>query len=342
MSQKFYDDELINYTVDGPEREAQLNQFRLTYPSKLEDMFLDSAKTLVPISFLEAREKAFLALPAVIRPQYGFFEPEYDVSSPTDDGNELPFKVTGAKWIPVADEYDARASTIIWKHPESGWVDRYYKGTDPIATDNGYSNMSSAIFDARRNTIAAVVNYRADDHKDTFLQNMLLGVYYGRKGQMCKTLIEANIGTSYADYIEAKGFYDAVIRKNEVIPILQGGQNTFGVHNSNQRNQIIINKGYELVYSFGDRIFIPDLWRQLRTFICTTSDSGKQVWGTSDTRKYHDDVFFSCTFAYICRESFAHLNARDISTTSEGVKMESSLIRGKDGKLSRVSKRVRL
>jgi len=342
ITRKFYEDEREAYSKEGPEAEELMNQFRLTYPSKIEDMFLDSAKTLVPISFIEEREKAIRDLPHDVKPQYGYFEPDFDISQPASEHDDVPFKIVGANWIPVENEYDPRASTCIFRHPDRQWADRYYMGTDPIAQDTGYSNMASAIFDAKFNSIVAVVNYRDDNHKNTFLQNLLLGIYYGEdRSKACRILVEANIGTNFVDYVEAKGYINSIVLKTEIIPILQGGQNRFGVDNKGNRNAIIINKGFELVQSFGDRIFIPSLWKQLRTFTCTTTASGKQVWGTSDFKKYHDDVFFACSFAYICRDSFGNLNARDITVDGSGWKVKSELVRGTDGQLRTVKRKVK-
>lgn len=342
MTQKFYEQELRNYTVEGPEKESMMNQFRLTYPSRIEDMFLDSAKTLVPLTFIEQQERAIRELPYDLQPQYGYFEPEYDISQPASEYDDVPYKITGANWIPVEDEYDPRASAIIWRHPDRGWSNRFFMGTDPIASDTGQSNMASAVYDAKLNTITAVVNYRNDDHKVTFLQNLLLGIYYGEdRGEMCRTLVEANIGTNFVDYVESKGYGRKIVLKSEVLPILQGGHNRFGVDNKGNRSPIIINKGYELIHSFGERIFIPDLWKQLRTFTCTVTDSGREVWGTTDPRKYKDDVFFACSFAYICRESFHHLTPIDLKSDDSGWKIVSEYVRNSDGTLGVKQKRVK-
>lgn len=342
MSHAFYEKEKRAYTTTGPDAEERMNQFRLTYPSRIEDMFLDSSKTLIPISYIEEREKAYTNIPHVARCQYGFFEPKFDLSQPLDDTSDVPYKIIGAEWIPCDDEYDKRVSACIFLHPEANWRDRYYMGTDPISQDNGYSNMASAVFDAKNNTIAAIVNYRDNDHKVTFLQNFLLGMYYGRDGRSCPNVIEANMGTNYTNYIEHKGQYDSVVGAKEVPPILQGGQNKFGVDNRGNRNKVIIGRLQDLVQSFGDRIYIPDIWRQLRTFTCTFTESGKETWGTSDYRKYHDDVLFACAFAYICRESYDYLNPFDANVEGGGYRTESRYVRNSDGTLSVQRKKIRL
>lgn len=342
MTQAFYDKERIAYTTDGPDREERMNQFRLTYPSRVEDMFLDSSKTLVPISYIEERERKYNDIPHVSRCQWGYFEPKYDLSSPLDDSSDVPYKIIGAEWIPCSDEYDPRVSACVFLHPELNWRNRYYVGTDPISQDNGYSNMASAVFDAKNNTIAAVVNYRDNDHKATFLQNYLLGMYYGLNGKSCPVVVEANIGTNYVNYLEGKGQYDCVVGAKEVPPALQGGQNNFGIDNRGRRNSVIIGRMLDLIQSYGDRIYIPDIWRQLRTFTCTFTDSGKETWGTSDYRKYHDDVLFACAFSYICMESFDYLKPYDANTQDGGYRTKSRYVRKPDGSLTVLRQKVKL
>ena len=115
----------------------------------------------------------------------------------------------GSRFVPCDSEDPKRSVTIMF-HPERSWVNRYYSGTDPIVTDDGHSNMSTAIWDNYYRTAAAVVNFRDTDHKKTFLQSFLLNLYYkvnqdGKEG-MPKELVETNIGAAYTDYQENKGY----------------------------------------------------------------------------------------------------------------------------------------
>ena len=56
ITKEFYEREKIVYTVEGPDKEAKMVQFRQTYPSILEDMFLTSQKLLVGIDWINSNK----------------------------------------------------------------------------------------------------------------------------------------------------------------------------------------------------------------------------------------------------------------------------------------------
>ena len=344
ITKEFYDTEKSVYTTDGPDRDEKLVQFRQTYPSIVEDMFLTSAKTLVSIDYINRNIERIRDIPHIAKPQKGFFEPIFDESRPAGENDDVPFAVTGAIFIPTEDD-DPRVSCTIFMHPYKNWINRYYAGTDPIATDNGYSNMASAIFDAYYNTISAIVNYRDSNHKFTFLQTMLLGIYYGTSNNddgRVKELIESNIGTAYMDYVETKGYYNSLVYRTELPPYMQGGSSVLGIDNRGARTRFIINKIFEFIQSYGDRVCIDTFFIQLRTFICTITENGTETWGTADKRKYHDDVLFAVVFSYICSLSYAHLTPREIKSEADRFALKYELYRDASGNLSRREVRKRI
>jgi len=344
ITKEFYESEKKVYTVDGPDREEKLVQFRQTYPSIVEDMFLTSAKTLVGIDYINRNIERIRDIPHNVRAQKGFFEPVFDTSRPAGENEDVPFMITGATFVPTEDD-DPRASTIIFMHPYKNWINRYYGGTDPIATDNGYSNMASAIFDAHYKTTSAIVNYRDSNHKYTFLQTMLLHLYYGTENssdKRAKELVESNIGTAYIDYVDTKGFYSSLVYRTELPEYMQGGSAIIGIDNRSARTKFIINKLFEFIQAYGDRICIDVFFIQLRTFVCTITDSGNETWGTADKRKYHDDVLFAVVFSYICSLSYSHLIPKEIKSEADKYIVRHELYRDHNGNLSRreVRKRV--
>ncbi|MHA1974622.1 MAG: hypothetical protein ACTSW1_16600 [Candidatus Hodarchaeales archaeon] len=308
ITKRHYEQEKRAYSVEGPDQDEKLVQFRQTYPSIIEDMFLTSSKTLIPISKINERLEHIRSLDHDLRAKWGYFEPIYDTSSPSKEHDDLPFKLIGAEFIRT-ERGDPRASCKIFKFPERNWRNRYYIGVDPIHVDNGYSNMASAVWDAQMNTISAVVNYRHSDHKQTFLQNLLLSLYYdvenaqgNKKG--AKMLVEGNIGTAFTDYVEYKGYRNALVLRTELEPAFQGGNAEIGIDNRANRTKFIIHKMHEFITLYRERIYIEDFWNQLTTFVCKVSDAGNETWETQDKRKYHDDVLFAAVFAYICSISF--------------------------------------
>ncbi len=338
ITQEFFDKEKLAYTVTGPEKDERMVQFRQTYPTIKEDMFLTSSKTLVSIDFINSNIERIRSYGDITKPQMGYFEPVYDENVPAAENEDVPFKIIGAKFVPTEDD-DPMASTTIFMHPKKNWRDRYYCGTDPIMSDNGYSNMASAIFDAKFKTISAITNYRDPNHKYTFLQCMLLSLYYGQEDKgvfgRCKELVECNIGTAYCDYVELKGFYNSLVYRTELPDAMRGGSSLIGIDNRGPRTRFIINKMFECFQAYGSRFCIDDIFIQLRTFVCTVTASGNETWGTADKRKYHDDVLFAVVFSYICSLSYAHIEPKEINSSKESIKISYQIYRDKYGNLGR-------
>ena len=345
ITKEFYNKEKKVYTVEGPDKEAKMVQFRQTYPSIIEDMFLTSQKLLVGIDWINANKDRIQKSEHKFRPVKGFFEPIYDTTSPADENSDVPFKIIGATFVALDDLTDdmGRASVEILIQPQRGWKDRYYQGTDPISTDNGYSNMSSIVFDARYNCPAAIVNYRSPDHKNTFLQCVLLGLYYDTRNTATgiPELVEANIGTAYFDYKEAKGFYNSLVHRKELPDHLSGGGSLIGIDNKGNRNAMIIAKMHEVLSAYGDKIWFPVIFNQLRTFVCKISESGATKWGTPDSRKFQDDTLFALVFSYICSLTYIHREPMNMEIEGNSVRIEHVLTRDKNGNLRRVPKTIK-
>lgn len=330
-----YNKEKKAYTVEGPEAEERMVQFRQAYPAIMEDMFLTSQKTLISIGRINRMLEKIRGLEPGKRVEFGYFEPIFDTSKPSADHDDLPYKVIDAVWVPCNDD-DPRVSTGIFLHPEPNWVDRYYQGTDPISVDNGYSNMASSIWDSYYDTPVAITNYRHPDHKQSFLQCMLLGIYYDRhKKAGVPDLVEANIGTAYMDYKEHRGFGRTLVLKMELPSQFHGGQNEIGIDNRVKRTKFIISKMHELIEAYGDNIYFEVFWYQLSKFVCKITEKGNETWETQDYKKYHDDVLFSTNFSYICSISFIHRPPRNIEQEQDKVRVTFEMRRDSKGQLYR-------
>ncbi len=131
-----------------------------------------------------------------------------------------------------------------------------------------------------------------------------------------KELLETNIGLAYRNYKENKALDDSLVLNTELPLYLQTGSgNKVGIDNRQNRTKLIIDKMYELFSTFGERMYIEEIFMQLTTFVCTITDSGKDTWGPADKKHYRDDVLFACTFAYICSICFSEYHP--ISEESE-------------------------
>lgn len=306
ISKEHYLKEKAVYTVEGPEKESKAVQFRQHYPSIIDDMFLTSYKLLVGLDWINANLERIQSQEHRIRPTRGYFEPVYDMSQPENENSDTPFKIIGANFVAVDDNDDFRATVSILQHPKKNWKNRYYQGTDPVMTDNGYSNMGSVIYDAEFNTPVAILNYRDPDHKYTFLQCLLMGIYYAPHGEDCvKELVEGNVGMAYFDYKESKGYWNSLVQRTELPDHLSGGSALYGIDNRSFRSKHIINRMYEAITA-ANPIYFEEIFTQLRTFCCTFTENGHETWGVSDTRRFFDDLLFGYVFSYICAESYRH------------------------------------
>lgn len=312
ITKEFYDQKKIEfYSKVGPDAEASKVSFHQQYPATIEEMFLTSSKTLVSQEYinnaLDRISKYVNQINPDARPQYGFFEPIYG-DKVASENSDLPYNVIGVNWVPTSD-IDARATTIIFQHPKQNYKNRYYQGTDPIASDNGQSKMSSAVWDAHYNTISAIVNFRSPNYKEVYLQCALLGMYYDvEKQKGIKEVLETNIGLAYREYKDSRGWFDTLVFDSELPDAFrtQSG-NKVGLDNRGHRNKLIIDKMFELIQAFGHKIYMEDFFIQLKTFVCEVNAKGNESWGPMDRRYYFDDILFAVVFAYICRQSYLHL-----------------------------------
>lgn len=316
----FYLSERAAYAAGSKDGQTHMSmqermiQFRNHFPSSVDDMFNASKATLVPWSLIIKQiERIGRWQSKGTHVQYGKFEPIYG-NEPMPKGSKHPFKITGARWVPSSD-HDLMAPVVMWSHPDKKYRWRYYQGTDPIQHDSGRSKMSSAIMDALHNTIACIVNHRSDDPDESYEQVALMGMYYADNGErFCPELVESNLMAGYVSY-KIGPWLDAersLVRKLELPDFLRvkdqsGTVNAIGVDNKAQRKAAIIGLLKEFLLENYGRIFIPDIWEQLRHFVATpTRGITGTLWGSEDTEKYNDDIVMATAFSYICRLSYGN------------------------------------
>jgi hypothetical protein len=292
-----------------PDAKRHITEFHQSYPSSLSDVFRTRAKTLFDDDYIENALKRINEAKFNKNfelHQSGYFEPIYDYGAPADENSDVPYKIIGANFVPTED-IDARASVTIFMHPKHGWKNRYFQGTDPIDTDTGLSNMASCIWDKYYKAPAAILNYRTKDYPEVFLQTLLLGIYYDveetKRG--VKDLVESNRGTSYTQYKNAKGYGNEFVL-NYQLPFSFQNQSAknegIGIDNKGTRNTMIINRMYEMTAAFGDNFYFEVIFEQFKTFVCTISDRGNEIWGPMNKKYFKDDVLFALVFSYICAE----------------------------------------
>jgi len=314
---------------DNTDSETSRIQFHQHYPSTPRDMFMLTDKILVSREFIDKNITKIRDMDEDKRSIYGRFVPIYNHNKPVDN-QDVPYEIIGANFEPINDGEEELATAIMLLKPDPKWTNRYFQGTDPISSDTGTSNMASAIWDKKFNTIACLMDYREPSNpKASFLQTLLMGLYYDcHNNGGVKELLEKNIGLAYRNYKENKGFLNSLVLNSEIEDSLQSGTaSDIGIDNKGVRNEYIIARMGEMFKTFGDNIYIGLLFQQLITFVCKTTRTGKPSWQPLDNRYYYDDALFAAVFAYICSVSFYSHIPKNLEETEDlnknrGFKME--------------------
>jgi hypothetical protein len=311
------------YSIDGAEQESSRVQFHQHYPVTMEDMFLRTSRTIIPISECNKHLLRINQLETDDKPQYGYFEARVDKSQRVDD-SDIPYKITGATWMPTKGIDDARTTSVIFRHPDKGWAYRYFQGTDPINSETGHSKMASAVWDSLTNTVSCVVNFRTKTFKECYLQCLLAGLYYDSDG--AKELTESNIGDMYIDYKDAKGFGKSIV-PNTALPVsLQTPSSKWwGISNRTNTAGRITNRTIELIDLYANNIYIPWFFIQLKTYIEKSLSGQNQIRQTryqaADMKYDYDDVVDAITFAYINAEAHSRYEPFEKEKTNERKEM---------------------
>jgi hypothetical protein len=296
-------------------------QFHQHYPITIDDMFIRKARTLVPIHVCNRRLNEIYSKDNPI--EYGYFEPIMDMSQPTPD-LLTPYRIIGAKWVETGERENISTTAMIVNHPPQGeiWKNRWYQGTDPINSETGHSRMCSVIWDAYENNISSVIFHRDKRFKNDYLQVLLQSLYYDQQKQGgVKELVENNIGDMHVDFQEIHGFRRKFTANSQLPEYLQmHGGKWFGISNKANTAPRIIAKTEEMLDAYGERLDVPWLWEQLKTFVekdLKSQNSHRQTrYQASDLRYDYDDTIFAATFAYINALSHAKYEPQNISRES--------------------------
>ena len=330
------------------------------YPSSFNDMFLITANTLVPKSLIDEGKASVRNLAHNLQPVPGYFEPVYEITKPSGEFADIPYKIIDANFIPCNDDevYLATAWRLI--PPNHEYIDRYYQGTDPISETSGHSNFSSTIWDKlieseqkdvmgrleykviKPKTPVCILNFRKQhDPNYCFLQSVLMGLYYDTNNmannkQGIPELIEANIGTNYCGFKERLGFAKNLVYNSQLPDKLRGGARIIGVDNKVPRFSEVINKMRECIKENYLAFKFHVIFEQLQTFV-EKPKSKDFTYEALDKKIHFDDVLFSLTYAYICAEyCFDHKTPKKIvDYKKEKIRLAYPLMRDGNGMLYR-------
>lgn len=313
--------------LKGMSPEENKAVFGAHYPMSMEDCFMAGTRTVVPQSVIKKQRDRIQTLCHPyehIKPKKGRFKPIFDYKQPMPHGSWLPYRVIGAEFehLPNADFHLAPATMFIpydpGQQPDRTFVHRFFQGTDPIQADTGSSRMGSAIWDAAsvsevRNgtkvyvpTVACTINHRAIDVKDTFLQCVLMGMYYRNHGQTkCMELIEYEQGHNYIDFQKQPFIMteESMLMRGHLPPQYAGGGHIYGISMKKERKTRAHIDLSELIYDHGANIYHIEFWNQLSNIESEERPDRSIDWGTRDPLAHKDDLVFGVLYAYLAWKS---------------------------------------
>lgn len=301
----------------------RLSLFCAHYPSKPDDAFMTTHKTLVPMDMIVEQQQRIItkchkASPS-LQPVSGRFVPVFDESVHIPGDSYFPHPIVRVLWEPAAAD-DVEAPIKMFMPPEKEWINRYFQGTDPIANDGGFSRFSSAIWDAAARvdgegdnatmipTVACMLNARTAFPQDLFVQCALMGMYYANKGQKaCKEIVEINAGHRYADFKCSAVFNlrDSLVTRMQLPPQYRGGTHNYGIDlkgGKGSRKESLYGDLTNLLRSNWHNIWYYDFWSQVRHISVESKADGSVQWGTQNKNVYNDDMVYAVGYAELaCR-----------------------------------------
>lgn len=311
----------------GMSKEENQAVFSAHYPMHWDDCFMSGTRTVVPLFIIKKQRDRTLSniySNEFLRPVKGMFEPVYDKEQPMPHGSFCPYKIVDATFKIAPPNYEDPMPVTMFKPfdrtrtPDRDWVNRFFQGTDPIQADAGASRMGSVILDAAaatetRNgvkiyapTLACAVNHRSPNVKETFLQCVLMGIYYRNHGQdKCMELIEYEQGHNYIDFQKQPFLMveDSMMLRGALEPQYAGGQHIHGISMKKERKSRAFIDLAQLIYDHGHNIYLLDFWSQLGHIESEERQDGSLDWGTKDSLKFNDDLVFGALYSYLCWKS---------------------------------------
>lgn len=329
-SHEFYVKQMKSYQAGSQQGhthmsiQERMTQFRQHYPASIDDVFLTSKATLIPLSIItKDMDKINKYEHEGIGVEYGsmsaIFGPE-----PMPAGSPFHHKILQSNWKPSPEE-DPFAPIQIWQHPDLQYSDRYFMGVDPIEADIGFSKMAAVVYDAHYGTVSATVNYRTDDPRDPYLQVALLNKYYGG-GKHIPMLVEVDIGKDFMSFVSGPwlDMRRALVGQWQLPDYFQGksGQQSaghpdmmtrLGVSSKGGNKVEIINRLKDMLMSKHRKIHHMEVFSQLLHFVGLPVKglaANSVKWQSEDREKYQDDLLMALAYGYICRLCFPNKQPR--------------------------------
>ena len=292
------------------ERKAFFASF---YPMTDEDVSSGIPNTVIPPEIIKMhRDKCTKFVPG--GGTKGRFVPRYDRSSPMPPGSHEPYMVEDVAFEP-AKITDFAAPVELFKDRETGVLDNYYQGTDPIQSNTGLSKMASNILAASAECVreggriihlpASVcwVNGRTENPYDLFKQVKYMGIYYRNHGQRaCPELVEYDQGHNYIEFCKSPAIMceESLLLNAELPPMYQTqNRSQVGI----LMREAIKSRTHLDLLNFMEECgrfeFSYEFFSQLLHITQDEGARGQVKWGTTDVRRSNDDLVIAKVLSYI-------------------------------------------
>lgn len=311
-----------NNEVAGMSKEERTAQFHAAMPSKPEDMFLTSHKTIIPAILIKKHQDRIIEKchGNGLAPMPGHFSPIYDFNKPMPDGSYLPFKVVGAKWNPTgADDFEAPCRMLTEHVP--GWAKRFVKGTDPIQSPTGNSKFASVVIDRAGRiqeqngqtvynpVVACILNWKSEVVEENFLQSALMNMYYANYGSKgCMEVFEQNQGQAYEQFMisPAIDLERNLWLRMAMPPRYRGGGHLRGLGLKSGAKGGSKGALYADVRSgfldMGDGVWHYEIFSQAQNVVVEEKDQGGMAYYPRNKNVDNDDLLDAFGFALISSE----------------------------------------
>lgn len=313
MTSDFYNHQKRFYeSKQGSKEGLSKVQFFQHYPrpGKWRDMFSDTTEGILSKQEIESNLNRIDKIHSNTKILRGYFEPVFDKSKSFSDRMIYNHPIMGVKFVEVdipkelgklSAMGDGGMDTGIYAPitmvvpPDTSWRNRYWKGTDPIASVSGPSNFASYVWDSYLNAPVAAVSTRGKGGNidDAFAQSLMLAIYYGADKGALYELVEREMSYAYVKFIETysssgEGF---LTRASELMPQMKGGSAGFdiGVDMKGNRKDVVVSYIIDTFTHYADRILLPRPFHQLLNFKPKATRTGKIKYESINKTRYPDD-----------------------------------------------------
>ena len=133
------------------------------------------------------------------------------------------------------------------------------------------------------------------------MQSYCLHLYYSNiaKNHFIPELLEINVGNEYHSYCEVMKFGYNMVANLDLPDYLRCGDQIVGINKRSVNKDRILNKTYEVLSSYIDRIYIDSVLQQVKTYVRHKNKIGNDSFSPA-TKNDFDDEIDAITYAYIC------------------------------------------